>query len=345
MEDSSGIKTSEGKKFLRIRADLADKIRTGVFVSGALLPRREDLAREYQTSRATMEKAVSQLIRDGLLEAVRKKGTFVRNPLAAARVALVAPPSAGNNLDQPRGDSIFLAAAEGFWKNAGNLKPRLLPWPAFAADPTGWDAAVLLYPENPELNTARHLRTGNGLKLFAINRIPEDMNYASYDNSGAARDAVLRYHRICPKGFLPVFLDLKNPSLPVTYRREGFLKACADKKIFYRLLTLDTWEDAASALEKLESKTPVAVVSASGWAGPSVAAFFRKKSLVPGKDVWYTGFDDENPLAKHGYAFSTFLQNPAELGELGAKLLAEVLAGIKVSAQELLAIPFVKGVS
>jgi len=340
-----GLPHGEGKKFLRIRADLVARIRSGEWAAGALLPTREALAKEYGTTKATLEKAISRLIAEGTLGAVRKKGTFVGEQNPPASVALVAPPSAGSNLEAPQGDSVFLSASEGFWKNPGRLKPRLLPWPVFMADPTGWEAAVFLYPEEAELKAARALHQDSGLRIFAINRMPDGIDYVSYDHRRACQEALLRYGKILARPFLPVFLEVKNPSLPVVYRREGFLAACASLGLYYRVLTLDSWDHAGQALEAVEAPHPLAVVSASGHASPSVASLVRRRGLTPGSDFWYTGFDDEDPAGRLGIAFSTFRQVPVVLGELAAAMLADLIDGKIKSAHEALPVPFVEGVS
>lgn len=335
----------EGKKFLRIRADLVKRIRSREWPAGALLPTREALAKEYDTTKATLEKAVSRLITEGYLGAVRKKGTFVLEQNPAAPVALVAPPSAGSNLDAPQGDSVFLSASEGFWKCADRLKPRLLPWPAFMADPSGWEAAVFLYPEENELVAARRLHQESGLRVFAVNRMPGDMDFVSYDHRQACHDALARYARLLQKPFLPLFLEIRKPSLPVVYRREGFLAACAERGLFYRVLTLDSWDHAGAAVEAVDSPHPLAVVSASGHASASIAALVRRRGLAPGSDFWYTGFDDEDPGGRLGIAFSTFLQRPSLLGEVSAKMLAELIDGTRQNAREAIPVPFIEGIS
>lgn len=64
-------------QYRRIEVDLRDRIRSGRWGAGAMLPGRRDLAQEYQVSSVTVTRAVDTLIAEGLLQVDSRRGTFV----------------------------------------------------------------------------------------------------------------------------------------------------------------------------------------------------------------------------------------------------------------------------
>jgi len=56
---------------------LREKIMSGVFASGARLPTESELIRQYGVGRITVRHALEALVKDGLIERRRRRGTFV----------------------------------------------------------------------------------------------------------------------------------------------------------------------------------------------------------------------------------------------------------------------------
>jgi GntR family transcriptional regulator len=76
----------EDAPYLKIAADLERRIKAGELGKpGAKLPRRVDLAREYQVSRATIDNAVGVIEANGLAWAVPHVGTVIRYGMTRAR--------------------------------------------------------------------------------------------------------------------------------------------------------------------------------------------------------------------------------------------------------------------
>jgi GntR family histidine utilization transcriptional repressor len=66
--------------YARIRADIESGVRSGAFKPGDRLPVEHELMQTYACARMTVNKALSALVADGLIERRRKAGTFVRHP-------------------------------------------------------------------------------------------------------------------------------------------------------------------------------------------------------------------------------------------------------------------------
>jgi DNA-binding GntR family transcriptional regulator len=63
--------------YLRVSADLREKITSGELLPGEQLPSLDRLAAEYGVSRATAQRAVKVLTEAGLVETRRRWGVFV----------------------------------------------------------------------------------------------------------------------------------------------------------------------------------------------------------------------------------------------------------------------------
>jgi GntR family transcriptional regulator, histidine utilization repressor len=66
----------------RILADIEHKVISGEWPPGHRIPFEVELASQYSCSRMTVGRALSQLVRSGLIERRRKSGSFVAKPLA-----------------------------------------------------------------------------------------------------------------------------------------------------------------------------------------------------------------------------------------------------------------------
>jgi DNA-binding GntR family transcriptional regulator len=67
-------------KYFRIKQAVLQRIATGVWAPGAMIPSEVELCREFGVSRTTARKAVSDLAYEGRLNVVQGKGTFVAIP-------------------------------------------------------------------------------------------------------------------------------------------------------------------------------------------------------------------------------------------------------------------------
>lgn len=70
----------------RIRSDIARRILSGEWPPGSRIPTEHDLMRAYGCSRMTMNKALTSLAANGLIERRRRAGTFVTQPSSQSAV-------------------------------------------------------------------------------------------------------------------------------------------------------------------------------------------------------------------------------------------------------------------
>ncbi|GAA4110701.1 GntR family histidine utilization transcriptional repressor [Aminobacter aganoensis] len=72
--------------YQRILNDIRDRIVSGEWEPGYRIPFEHELTEEYGCSRMTVNKALSQLAKAGLIERRRRSGSFVRRPQSQAAV-------------------------------------------------------------------------------------------------------------------------------------------------------------------------------------------------------------------------------------------------------------------
>lgn len=72
--------------YQRILSDIRAKIVSGEWAPGQRIPFEHELTVEYNCSRMTVNKALSQLARTGLIERRRRSGSFVRQPRSQAAI-------------------------------------------------------------------------------------------------------------------------------------------------------------------------------------------------------------------------------------------------------------------
>ena len=72
--------------YQRILSDIRGRILSGEWPPGHRIPFEHELSAEYHCSRMTVNKAMSELARSGLIERRRRSGSFVRRPQSQAAI-------------------------------------------------------------------------------------------------------------------------------------------------------------------------------------------------------------------------------------------------------------------
>lgn len=92
--------------YRRITDALRERIATGVWAEGDALPSRRALAQELGTTHITIDKAIGQLVKEGLLSATVGSGTYVKGP-GRAETAEALPRSARRRIGVVLGTHTF----------------------------------------------------------------------------------------------------------------------------------------------------------------------------------------------------------------------------------------------
>ncbi|WP_037913169.1 GntR family transcriptional regulator [Actinacidiphila yeochonensis] len=107
--------------YRQVAAELREAIESGEYSEGAVLPKLEELAQRYGIAKQTAREAVAELESEGLVEAVRRRGTLVR------------PVPARHRLTRAR--QVF-RDERGYY-----FDPTAQPWVALEQPTVGWGPA------------------------------------------------------------------------------------------------------------------------------------------------------------------------------------------------------------
>lgn len=88
-DDGAGRRRRARRARIDLIAELRDKMRNGTYAIGDQLPTERELAERYNVSRKTVQHALGELSRLGLVERRVGSGTFVCAPVPAAPVSTV----------------------------------------------------------------------------------------------------------------------------------------------------------------------------------------------------------------------------------------------------------------
>ncbi|WP_082383808.1 GntR family transcriptional regulator [Lacticaseibacillus thailandensis] len=73
-------------KYEQVMTSIRQKILSGEYFVGSQLPSEPQLQKQYGVSRVTIRLAVDGLVKDGLVERVQGKGSFVQRPQRVSRL-------------------------------------------------------------------------------------------------------------------------------------------------------------------------------------------------------------------------------------------------------------------
>ena len=111
--------------FQVIAVELARQIRSGQLVAGEALPPRRSLAKKFGISINTLGKAIDDLVKQGLISATERHGTFVARDLASAASASASAVPAAAPLASPTAPVVGTLVALIVPMDGGETEPRM----------------------------------------------------------------------------------------------------------------------------------------------------------------------------------------------------------------------------
>ena len=306
------------KNYRNIAREIERRILNGIYPPNTLLPSRLELMREFQVARATLDRAVQELVNSRRLTSRRGSGTSV-NPLSEHRrdVALIGMP--------------FGVEIDSFHNfNCRPFKKELLAKRSNWSMLYDFDALLWRFPESSELPVIEAM--SGKIPQVVVNRVIPGINCVSTDHRGAYRSIAVERMKLFPEA-LPVFMSSGRKSLPGQYRFEGFADACRAAGKFYELWNFTagaTFNDNAAEikqkLEELHGKPALVLSDSISLTG----AFMRAVALTSrkwGEDLWYSDFDNSYDENIWGVRVTSFIQDYKVLTSAALEQLAELLDG------------------
>lgn len=301
--------------FREIGRELSRRIREGIYPPDSALPPRMELMREFGVARATLDRAIRELMNAGVLIGRHGSGTFVNGAgIGRRRVALIGGIDPEEDLGTPF-DLTVIPAAELRVKSAWK---RLFEF----------DGLLWMRPE-VELFPAIDA-VGGQLPQVLINRVRPGVAYVSTDHRGAYREITAERIAAYPDSPL-CFLRSPIESLAVDYRFEGFLDACRAAGKFYDLLRMPAgFDDKLAFLNErlqLNPGVPLILVADARAHTGAVMRFAAEHRVRWKRDLLYSDFDNDFDRNVWGVEVTSFLQEPSRLFLEAAAKLGRMLDG------------------
>lgn len=349
-------------RYAEIRDELHQSIARGELKPGDRLPPEIELSHRYQTSRATVAKALGELERAGLLSRRRGAGTFVKQPQQKAPPALRIAMFTGWAMQgQPIGYfqthvhaalSALCAehgaelALQGLSSAGRDYRSQLF----HAADQIiqRKTSVVCFCPAelpSEEMSVNRelvqHLRD-SGCAVVLIDRdivaYPNrsELPWVAFDNR---RGATLLTRHVIEAGYKRIaFVGLARESTAVEERLAGYTDALriAGMPVDRRLMfAVDDEPDLEFCRQMLKEGKPDAIIAKDSLFAAKIGSVLLSSGLKIGLEVGLAGFDD-NPAASVLHVPLTIVRQPVEpFVQAIYQMVLRVLAGTSVPAEHI----------
>ena len=334
-------------KYQEIINRLRTEIANGTLPPGAKLPVREELMKHYQVARTTIDRAISEMIRAGELEASRRNGTFIAKA-AEDKIAIL------SWRESIHGHRAAWDVPSSFYAMYGRLLNRLpasrcrIINPDFIVDNPAQlrrFSRILWAPvvDREKLEKVAEV-LGDRSRLLLLNRTFPEYPYVSTDHRQAAFDLTDHFLTHLPNAGEIVCLDMphaQNLSSPELWeeRIRGFVDACAKHRKFYRILKLRQHDYHASLqtllenIEECSAQNPGIIISPSRETTGIVLGFLNTREARLNREYYYGDFDNDRSLYDYGVAIPSVLQNYSAIGNAAADALENLQIQLKIPHQ------------
>ena len=349
----------------QIQEDLREKIRGGVYPSGTMLPSQKTLARDYNVAPGTIQRAVKELVEQGILRADSRRGTFVADRFAGdgshSKPQALRPKIAaiiefyGPYMDNPTSLAIY----EGIYQSVQEkgqdydlitFNPMRRNWNQLVAlerrtletIENDQIPAVILWHSGSE-ETVPQLRRlqEKGVALIFLDRSPADMDcdLIGVDNYAGALTAMehlteLGHRRIA-------FLTTDEDIFPVNERERGYrdgLKAADlpfDPALIRRMAYMDMGREMVSVVAAFQelANPPTAVFALQDEVARTFIYKARKMGWRVPEDISVVGFDDRDQFAPKPPLLTTIRQPFEQMGRRAVELALQRLTNPRTATQ------------
>lgn len=334
----------------QVKAALKASIEQGELKPGEPLPGRMELCRLFGTNRLTVDRAVSELVREGWLIAVKGKGTFVAQPEARPSQVALTFAVVWSHYGIHENNIYWGPLMRGISHEAGELGARLVfreVLPSFYADlfkEVGADGLIVLAPLVEDELVLRELQKAR-IPFVATSSAYGDptLPCVDTDNFVGVKAALEHLWALGHQDIAIVDLDLKQTDL--LRRWEAFQKLTGeagykldprwallfpDRRLGVREEVVRQWLDSVPL--------PTAVFAADYETTLVLLKVLRERGVRVPDEVSVVGFDDPASAAFLDPPLTTVRQPVEQLGRRAVQKLTDALRkGVVPEGTELLA--------
>ena len=315
------------KKFISIKEEILSEIKSGKLKNDEKLPVREELINKYGVTRATLSKALGELIGEGWLKAVRGQGTFVGAGPDKIRMALVCNFSfQEKTLNAPKFthmvdalNYILISSFEGKFDFIDSQKAA-----KDISFVSSYDIVVWIMPDDPALSIIREYRH----KILVINRYGDGLNFVSTNHRKAVSDAAEQFVTKFGSDINLFYLDMGQDDFVARERRAGFMDVCRTRGLFYNFCRISRgFQENVDNLMSIRFEPGKAnvIVSPTASVTGAVLRMAYLRNIQMGKDFYYSDFDNANSIENTGIAVPSVLQDYAAMGREAAAAMKNMI--------------------
>ena len=325
-------------KYQKIINELHAMLRQGVLKPGDKLPSREELVERYGVTRATVNRAVGELLREGLLKASQRGGTFVSDaPEIEEKAAFIV------HIELLMAHLAEWNSALNFYSMFGRLfqlvpeeKRQILNVTDVRRSPEILRSyRRILWNNLSREDFERAVQVvGDRSRFLLLNRYYPDCDFVSINHRQAAFDLADAFLANLPENTLVGLLDMpfveeRSNRFVWTERRTGFMDACEKHRRFFRLIEFKQHnepynrEQLAEFDARRSGASPALLLSSSAEMTGAVLNFLKERSYRLNRDYFYGDFDNEESRQHSGIAIPTVVENFRHVAEVAYDYLWE----------------------
>jgi DNA-binding transcriptional regulator YhcF (GntR family) len=309
-------------KYQKVKAMILADIRSGVYRPGERIPTREELVSKYAVTRTTIGQALKILVNAGVLSTSKRGGTVVTGKRMPLKVAFISTLSGAGMTDIVRVGEVENSGIYRYLlESIAEFNIEFLDISKISPGDFGWtkkyDCMVWVMPDDKLL--AELVKPEYGGKSLVINRYHANVNFISTNHRQAVRE-MTEYNLQRSKSDRQVFFlnSSRHDEFIWRERREGFVDACEDADIFYRICDLEVsgYESVQESLMDIEfepGKDIVMVSPCRAYTG-AVLQMAQRRGLKFYENFYYSDFDNQHSLRNTGVKVVSAIQDYESIG-------------------------------
>ena len=303
------------QNYREIAQELKQRIKTGKYSPDAPLPSRVEFMREFKVARATLDRAIRELVLSQLVYSRRGAGTYInKKSVHRVKILIIGNPSMENLL------------------NCRLLYHVIMP--SELNEKSSWvqlydyDGLLWFCPSSSLMPIIQEMH--HKIPQVILNRVLPNYDCVSTDHREAYRKITEERITKNPTG-IPIFLKMEQESMPSNDRFSGFTDACRAAKKFYEIFYLkDSFSQKITQLKKsfalLPPHQPRLIFSDSLYHTGAVMQIAKTLNWQWGKTHFYNDFDNSYPDTVWGIKITSFIQDYNKLIQIGTQDLEKLIA-------------------
>ncbi len=330
--------TKEPLLYMRIYTALKQRIESGEWSSGAMLPSEHELSEVYGISRGTIRQVLAKLENEDFIRRERGKGTFISRPsvnkptsgLNDHSISFIVPYVRDSFVSSILLGLESVARANGYAvifhhvENDIDNQERVIR----EATQQGGVAGIVLYPVNS--NAASPILSEliqKSYPLVLVDRYIRGLysDYVTSDNFGGGMNATqhllaLGHRRIA-------FLSWVDLATTMKHRRLGYRHSLLeagiepDPGLEWEVMGYPEIDQVALEEQLLQPERPTAIFAANDQLAIAVQRVVRSLNISVPEDLALVGFDNLDISTQLDIPLTTIAQRPFEIGATAGDLI------------------------